>query len=167
MAPPGTATRPTPDRVREAVFNALWSRDVLDGAVVLDLYAGSGAMGIEALSRGAARVAFVEHDRRARDAIMANLATCGLEARAEVIPDDADRFLDHALAEGQRFDIAICDPPYAFDAWERLLDRLRANLVVVESRDRIAVPSGWALTRDATYGSTWVGFVEPVAQESA
>lgn len=167
MVPPGTATRPTPDRVREAIFNALWSRDVLDGAVVLDLYAGSGAMGIEALSRGAARAVFVEHDLRARDTIVANLATCGLEDRAEVVVDDADRFLDHAVAEGQRFDVAICDPPYAFDAWGRLLDRLPADLAVVESRDRVAVPSGWVLTRDATYGSTWVGFVEPVVHDGA
>jgi 16S rRNA (guanine966-N2)-methyltransferase len=160
QAPPGKRTRPTSDRVREAIFNALWSRSVIDGATVIDLFAGSGAMGIEALSRGAARVVFVEADRGTRRTITANLATCGLSDRAEVVADTADRYLDRAIAGGWRFDVAFCDPPYAFEEWGDLLARLPARLVVIESGAPVTMPDGWVLTRTATYGSTWVGFAE-------
>lgn len=158
--PPGEAIRPTSDRVREAIINALGSRDALEDATVLDLYAGSGAMGIEALSRGAAWAVFVDADRGARDAILANLARCRFEERAEVVTDAVERFLDRAIADGRRFDLATCDPPYAFDAWDGLLARLPADLVVIESGRPVALPDGWSLVREATYGSTWVGFAE-------
>lgn len=89
-APPGAVTRPTPDRVREAVFNSLNSLGVLPGCRVLDLYAGTGAMGIEALSRGAASAVFVERDPDALAALRANLAATGLEDRAAVVAADVD-----------------------------------------------------------------------------
>ena len=89
-APPGAVTRPTPDRVREAVFNSLHSLGVLPGCRVLDLYAGTGAMGIEALSRGAASAVFVERDPGALAALRANLAATGLEDRAAVVAADVD-----------------------------------------------------------------------------
>jgi 16S rRNA (guanine966-N2)-methyltransferase len=159
--PPIEGIRPTSDRVREAVINALGSRDAVDGATVLDLYAGSGAMGIEALSRGAAWAVFVEANRTARDTILTNLTRCGLEDRGEVVADTVDGYLDRAIVDGQRFDVAICDPPYAFDAWDGLLARLPADLVVIESAHRVVAPPGWSLVREASYGATWVGFVEP------
>lgn len=92
-APPGAVTRPTPDRVREAVFNSLHSLGVLPGCQVLDLYAGTGAMGIEALSRGAASAVFVERDPEALAALRANLAATGLEDRAAVVAADVDDYL--------------------------------------------------------------------------
>jgi 16S rRNA (guanine966-N2)-methyltransferase len=162
-APPGDRTRPTSDRVRESIFNALWSRGALDddgASTVLDLFAGSGALGIEALSRGAAHATFVDDDAAARRTVTANLRACGLTDRATVVADRAERFLG---ATTGRFDLAFCDPPYAFDGWGALLGRLPAALVVIEAAAEITVPAGWDLVRSAQYGTTWVGFAEPVA----
>lgn len=92
-APPGAVTRPTPDRVREAVFNSLHSLGVLPGCRVLDLYAGTGAMGIEALSRGASAAVFVERHPEALAALRANLAATGFEDRAAVVAADVDDYL--------------------------------------------------------------------------
>lgn len=161
VAPEGSSTRPTSDRTREAVFNALWSRGAIEEASVIDLYAGSGAMGIEALSRGAAHAVFVDVDARARRAIAANLKACGFQDRAEVAPGSAERTLDRAVAESRRFDVAFCDPPYEFDGWEELLVRIPAELVVVEAAAEVTLPDGWTLTREARYGVAWVGFAEP------
>jgi 16S rRNA (guanine966-N2)-methyltransferase len=158
LAPPGDRTRPTSDRVREAIFNALWSRGALDDdTTVLDLFAGSGALGVEALSRGAAHATFVDDNAAARRTVTENLRTLGLADRATVVADRAERFL--ATVEGT-FDLAFCDPPYAFDGWADLLGRLPAALVVIEAASEIAVPPGWELVRAATYGTTWVGFAE-------
>jgi 16S rRNA (guanine966-N2)-methyltransferase len=171
-APPGDQTRPTTDRVREAIFNALWSRGLIEGADVLDLFAGSGALGIEALSRGAAHATFVDDDPRARRAIERNLATCGFADRAEVVADRAERFVTRASApmtsrapaaipaRPADFDVAFCDPPYAFAGWADLLDSLPADVVVIEAGGEIEVPEGWELSRSSRYGSTWVGFAE-------
>ena len=92
-APPGAVTRPTPDRVREAVFNSLHSLGILSGCRVLDLYAGTGAMGIEALSRGASAAVFVERHPEALASLRANLAATGLEGRAAVVAADVDDYL--------------------------------------------------------------------------
>ena len=115
-APPGTGTRPTTDKVREATFNALGSLDVVRDAVVIDLYAGSGALGIEALSRGAEHCTFIERDRAAIRTLRENLASLGLEDRAKVVPGDAFVF-----AKGVDADLVLADPPYGFDAWPELL----------------------------------------------
>jgi 16S rRNA (guanine966-N2)-methyltransferase len=169
VAPAGTHTRPTTDRVREAVMNALWSRGALEGARVLDLFAGSGALGIEALSRGASHALFVDEDPRARRAVIQNLETCGLADRAEVVSDRAERFLSRWAEDPEgrsRFDLAFCDPPYAFDRWEELLRDLPADLVVMESDTPVVLPEGWALVRSARYGTAWVGLAErPADQE--
>ena len=157
VAPAGRRTRPTADRVREAVFNALWSRGALDGARVVDLFAGSGALGIEALSRGAVHATFVDSDRAARAAVVRNLDACGFTDRADVVPAPVERFLD-MLA--QPFDVAFCDPPYAFDGWPDVLAAHPAPLVVAEAGDPIDVPDGWTLVRDSRYGAAWVGFLE-------
>jgi 16S rRNA G966 N2-methylase RsmD len=92
-APPGTATRPTGDRVREATFNSLGSLGLVQDATLIDVFAGSGALGIEALSRGAESVTFLERDPRAVRVIKANLATVGLAERAEVVRGDALAYL--------------------------------------------------------------------------
>ena len=109
-APSGGSTRPTTDKVREAVFNALASLDVIVDARVADLYAGSGALGIEALSRGAAHCTFVERDRGAVAAIDENVATLGLVGRSRVIVGDGI-----ATAPRLDVDLAFADPPYGFD----------------------------------------------------
>src|SRR5262249_11647223 len=107
--PRGMATRPTGAKVREALFNVL--ADV-SGAKVLDLYAGSGALAIEALSRGAELAVLVEHDRAALACIRDNVAALGLAARTEVVPLRLPRGLTRALARGP-FDLVLCDPPWA------------------------------------------------------
>jgi 16S rRNA (guanine966-N2)-methyltransferase len=160
-APEGTTTRPTGDRVREAVFNSLHSLGAIEDAAVLDLYAGSGALGIEALSRGAARATFVDTDRRSIAAIEANLAATGLADRAEVVRADADSVLARAAAEGRRWDLALLDPPYSFDGWVDLLEGVPADLVVVESDRSIEPPPGWGVVRERRYGGTLVAVLRP------
>ena len=155
MAPEGADTRPTGDRVREATFNALTSLDALDGAEVVDLFAGSGALGIEALSRGAAHCTFVERSRPALEAIAANLAATGLAASATVVADDASAF---ARSARRSYDLVLADPPYAFDGWAELLSSLPAPMVVVESDREVALPEGWSVLRSRRYGGTVVIF---------
>lgn len=155
MAPEGRHVRPTTDRVREAVFNALVSQDAVGDATVLDLFAGSGALGIEALSRGAATATFVERDVRARSVIAENLAATGLADRATIVADDAERVLER-LADVAPFDLALLDPPYDYDGWPELLGRLRARTVVIESDREIPLPTDWQLVRAKGYGSTLV-----------
>jgi 16S rRNA (guanine966-N2)-methyltransferase len=118
VAPKGTATRPTSDRVREAAFNLIGP---LDGARVLDLYAGSGAMGLEALSRGASRVVFVETDREALAAIERNLGKLGLTG-AEVAREQASHRVPADVRAGRRYDLVLVDPPY------RMLPQALASL---------------------------------------
>lgn len=171
-APSGRRTRPTADRVREAVFNALWSRGVLERARVLDLFAGSGALGIEALSRGGTHATFVDTDRAARAAIRRNLDICGFTDRAEVVAVPVERFLATLAprpgpAGEHPFDLALCDPPYAFDGWSRLLAARPAPLVVAEADGPVAVPEGWTLVREGRYGAAWVGFLAEERPPSA
>ena len=109
-APPGRDTRPTPDRVREAIFAMLGP---LDGVEVLDLFAGSGALGLEALSRGAATATFVDRSPRAAAAIRANAASLGLEGRVRVVRRDWRAALAAERAGGRRFGLCLCDPPYS------------------------------------------------------
>lgn len=108
FAPRGRETRPTGDRAREAAFTLIGP---LDGARVLDLYAGSGAMGLEALSRGAGRVTFVERDRVAAETILKNLDKLRLEG-ATVLRDDVAHALVAEAAAGRRYDLVLVDPPY-------------------------------------------------------
>ncbi|MBA3652875.1 MAG: 16S rRNA (guanine(966)-N(2))-methyltransferase RsmD [Actinobacteria bacterium] len=149
VAPTGRDTRPTSDRAREAVFNMLASLRVVDGAQVADLFAGSGAMGIEALSRGAARATFVERDGAAVRAIEANLQATGLSERATVVRGDA-------TAPVGRMDVVFADPPYAFAAWTELLDQLDAAIAVLESDREIDVGAKWLVNKVRRYGSTVV-----------
>lgn len=159
MSPDGTATRPTTDRVREAIFNSLGSVGVVDGAVVADLFAGSGAVGIEALSRGADHCTFVERDRAAVRVLEQNLAALDLADRARVMRSDAV-----PVVAALDVDIVFADPPYDFDGWDRLLRSVRAGLVVAESGRAVEPPPGWTATRTKRYGRAWVTFLERVAE---
>ncbi len=156
-APGGDATRPTGDRVREAIFNALASLDVLDGARVLDAFAGSGALGIEALSRGAARETFVEGDGAARSVITANVTALGVADRATVLGGDGA-----AVARtGGPWNLVLLDPPYRYDGWDDLLTglvpRLSPGAVIVAESDRRVEPvDGLDAGRTREYGSTVV-----------
>jgi 16S rRNA (guanine966-N2)-methyltransferase len=124
-APKGNATRPTTDRVREALFSMLGD---LSGARVLDLYAGTGALGIEAMSRGAARAVFVESRREALGALRSNLASLALEASTAVVPVPVERSRIQVEREVP-FDLVLCDPPWsdlphALSALTELLPRV-------------------------------------------
>jgi 16S rRNA (guanine966-N2)-methyltransferase len=163
FAPKGRDTRPTGDRVREAVFNLVGP---VDGAEVLDLFAGSGAMGLEALSRGAERVTFVESDRGAAETIIRNLDKLRLEG-AVVLREDAGRKLVADAAGGRRYDLVLIDPPYAMLA--RTLPRLAAHLpavlaengiVVVESDAREEPDLPLPLRTSRRYGSSRVTVFE-------
>jgi 16S rRNA (guanine966-N2)-methyltransferase len=132
-APKGVATRPTADRVREAAFNLIGP---VDGATVLDLYAGSGAMGMEALSRGAAGAVFVEADREAARAIERNLDRLRLSG-ATVLRQDARTALTGEVGAGRVYDLVLVDPPY--DEWERLEPRLAPYLASVLAADGLVV----------------------------
>jgi 16S rRNA (guanine966-N2)-methyltransferase len=154
QAPRGRSTRPTADRVREALFSMLGD---VSGARVLDLYAGSGALGIEALSRGAASAVFVERDAAAVAAIRRNLETVGAGA-ADVRRQDVLRFL---AAATDRFDLVFADPPY--DSAPRLAAPLSAALpavldenalIVTESSKRTPLELTLPLARERTYGDT-------------
>ena len=158
VAPGGTDTRPTSDRVRESIFNALGSLDAIVGARVVDLFAGSGALGIEALSRGATHCTFVEPGRAALSAIRRNLDGAGVDERATVVERTAESFL---RGRPGPFDLALCDPPYAFDDWPALLAVLDAAFVVCESDRPVDLGPGWSATRTRRFGGTVVTFGRP------
>lgn len=159
VGPDNDTTRPTTDKVREAVFNALGSLGVLDGARVLDLCAGSGAMGIEALSRGAASCMFVETDRAALVALRANIEALQLAERSVVVAADA---LSRTGDKGE-FDLVIADPPYGFSDWTGLLRDVRTSFVVLESDRPPGEVAGWETVRQKRYGRTVVTFLRPAA----
>ena len=139
-APPGDSTRPTSDRVREALFNIL---SAVDDASVLDLFAGSGALGLEALSRGARRCVFVESDRVATSVIAENLAKLELTG-AVVEKRDALAVLRDARARGTTYDLVFCDPPYS--DWGRLEPQLAELLPLVLAADATLVVETGART---------------------
>ena len=148
--------RPTADRVREAIFDMLGSMGGVEGAAVLDLFCGSGALGLEALSRGAASVTFVDADAASLAAVRANLAATGLETPAATL---VRAQLPGWLERAPRVDLALCDPPYAFREWGALLARLEADVAVLESGVEVEPPPGWVVTRSRRYGGTLVTVV--------
>ena len=159
VAPKGDTTRPTSDFVREAIFNSLGSvPDLdLDGSTVLDLFAGTGALGIEALSRGASHATFVESDRHAIAAIRTNLDNTGFTDKATVRAMDATR----PTTDLPAVDLAFADPPYAFAGWPALLTSVDARLVVLESDRELELPDGWRVLRQKRYGTTVVALTLP------
>ncbi len=160
--PSAAELRPTPDRVRETLFNWLGQR--LDGLACLDLFAGSGALGFEALSRGAARVVMVERDRIVAEA----LRGAGRELQAaglDIVQGDA---LEYLRRGGERFDVAFLDPPYASGLAAPALEALPARLnpgarVYVESARPIAPAPGWRALREARAGAVRYALFEPAS----
>jgi 16S rRNA (guanine966-N2)-methyltransferase len=168
LAAPKRGARPTMDRVKAAIFSSLG--DATPGARVLDLFAGSGALGIEALSRGASSVVFVEEDRQSTQIIERNLARTKLKGR--VRQQDVFDFLRHASG-GEMFDVIFADPPYEkTENGTRFIEKLLANealpqlmdaegIFVLEKQPTEALPEmkQWRLLRQKIYGATEVLFL--------
>lgn len=166
-APKGREVRPTLDRVREALFSILTPR--IEGARFLDLFAGTGANGIEALSRGAASATFVDNDSRSLDVVRRNLEATHLAGKAQIRRLDLPRGLSTLSREGVRYDVVFIDAPFGLardnpDAYGQLLEALSAaallaedGIVVVEHDSGVSLPASiGALTcfREARYGGT-------------
>lgn len=171
---PPSGTRPTTERVREALFSRLDHLGVVDGALVLDLYAGSGALGLEAASRGARRVVLVEHARNVARLIERNARTLGLDGAVSVVARRAETFVAGLADSGEGpFDLVFLDPPYEVTA--PALDEVIAVLaadgvmapggVVVVERDRRSPapswPTGWVDEGARRYGDTTVYLAGP------
>lgn len=158
-APKGRETRPTSDRVRENAFNLIGP---VDGSEVLDLFAGSGALGIEALSRGAAAVTFVDRQERGLAILRQNLDALGFKARAQVVRGDVVRWLEASSDAVRAADVVFLDPPYGdvvLDRALRALDSAVGDAVVVaEHSRRQAVPplTRLQVDRERRYGDTIV-----------
>jgi len=160
IAPPGTATRPTADRVRQALFDMLlhapWAgRETLEGAHVLDLFAGTGALGLEALSRGAVHATFVEQNRAALAALRANIAACGAQDRCTVLAIGA-----LAIPPGTPAGLVFLDPPYGKDLVRRAVARLHAAdrlapdaLLVAETGRDEPAPTAHKILAERSHGA--------------
>ncbi|MBY5935396.1 16S rRNA (guanine(966)-N(2))-methyltransferase RsmD [Tateyamaria omphalii] len=161
---PGAHLRPTPDRVRESLFSMLTHRGVIEGAHVLDLFAGTGALGLEALSRGAARAVFVENGRVGQKLIAENIKKLRAEDRTKLLRSDATR----AFAwDGPKFDLVFLDPPYGKGMGDKALTSIRDHcaddaLIVWEENAPQSPPDGYALLDQRRFGSTHVTLLEPV-----
>ncbi len=164
QVPRGHEVRPTTDRTREAIFNVLAGRVEMRTAQVLDLFAGSGALGFEAISRGASSATFVEKSPQIASAIRDNAQRFGVEAMIDVHVQDAMRFVSRY--HGPPFDVVLADPPYTFDAIRQLPDRLltlvRENgLLILEHDGRYDFSDHANLVLQRTYGRTRVSLFAP------
>lgn len=170
---PDRGTRPTAGRVKESLFNILAAR--VPGSRVLDLFAGTGSLGLEALSRGAARAVFVEADPRCRGVIEENLRTLGFEGRALVVAGDAAAAVSALGKRAERFDLVFLDPPYGKGLLVPALEAVAASglpapgaRVVAEHAAREALPQrvGTLVRRDVRrYGDTALSFYAPDGRE--
>ena len=169
----GLATRPTTDRVRESVFNIM-TGDIKD-AVVLDLFAGTGALGLEALSRGAASAVFIDVSDAAISIIRKNIAACRVDAQCRVIRWDILKNLNCLDPENAAFDLVFMDPPYHRNfILPALVNLTKKNVlkysakIIIEHSDQEPIPenlSGLHLSDQRTYGKTLVSFLTGVLQE--
>jgi 16S rRNA (guanine966-N2)-methyltransferase len=160
--PRGEGVRPTSDKVKQALFNIL--QDRIEGASLLDLFAGTGGIGIEALSRGARRVVFVDSSRQSLEAIKKNVEQSGFSSQAQVIAAEAASFLKKTI---ESFDIVFLDPPYA-EEQQPLLERIAgskavnsSSIVIAEHFKKQPSPEqagGLVLQREARYGDTVLAF---------
>jgi 16S rRNA (guanine966-N2)-methyltransferase len=169
-APEGRTVRPSADRTRQSVFNVIshgTAAGVLEGAIVLDAFAGTGAYGIEALSRGAGQALFIENGRAALGALSANLAELGLEGISRIVRADACKPPPASLAAG----LAFLDPPYREGLSTAALAALAAAgwlapdaLIVLEcgAREALTLPAGFALLETRRYGAARVHFLRYV-----
>lgn len=176
-APKGNRVRPTADRVKEALFSMLLSRfGSFDGIDVLDLFAGTGNLGIEALSRGAGTAVFVDSHRQSQDIIRANLALTGLSARSSLLPLDALTALKRLSREQRLFDIIFMDPPYhELDLIQEVLGELSRSpliseegIVILESNGKMvpALPDNLTLLETRLYGDTAIHILEQTQKSS-
>jgi 16S rRNA (guanine(966)-N(2))-methyltransferase RsmD len=166
---PGRSVRPTSDRVKESIFDTLG--DEVRGKVVLDLFAGTGNLGIEALSRGAAKVVFVEKARQALRVMGKNLLETGMKVRSEVLPKDVTRAIGILAQRNESFDLILMDPPYREGWILKMLERLRrdpvhheGSLLVIEHDRREPLPDaleGWEVIKERKLGDTIVSFLAP------
>jgi 16S rRNA (guanine(966)-N(2))-methyltransferase RsmD len=169
VTPRSQSLRPTSDRVKESIFNIL--QDEIVGKVVLDLFAGTGNLGIEALSRGAKKTIFVEKGRQALRLIQRNLTQFGLEERSEILPKDANRAIGILKQKGESFDLILMDPPYEKGLIQRTLMKLNSypiyhkdSILVIEHDRReplSTVMDGWNLIRQRRIGDTLISFLTP------
>lgn len=167
--PPGDRVRPTPERVREALMSALQTE--IPGASVLDLFAGSGALALEALSRGAARALLVEKDASVARVVRRNIAACGFEPRARLLRGDALVHLRRLNRRGERFDLVFLDPPYASGLGPSALRILAGSsllppgaVVVLEhppDRPPEGGVGGLVLRRTVSYGDSCLSYLAP------
>lgn len=167
--PKGQVLRPTSDRVKESIFNILGER--VNGKIVLDLFAGTGNLGIEALSRGAERALFVERGRQAIRLIKKNLSQFGMEEHSEIIPKDVNRAIGILKERGESFDLILMDPPYEKGLIQKTLGKLSSceiyhedSILVIEHDRRERLPDridGWNLTRQRRIGDTIISFLVP------
>jgi len=171
VAPKGHSVRPTADRTRQAIFNILehaaWSPG-LEGARVIDLFAGAGGLGLEAMSRGAAFCRFVEFDQAAVEAIRANAVSLGLISQVSIDRRDAARLSARPAGSQPPFDVALLDPPYGKGLGEAALAALSkgdwlapAAIVVLErgSRDPAQTPEGYEVLDERLWGAARVSFL--------
>jgi len=162
----GAHLRPTTDRVRESLFSVLTHLGVIDGARVLDLFAGTGALGLEALSRGAAQVTFVDDGRVATGLIRQNIALCHCADQAALIKRDAIRL---GPCPDVPFDLVFLDPPYGKGLGLRALEAVQAGgwlapgaLIVAEENAPFPAPAGFALQDTRKYGDTHITLMEHI-----
>ncbi len=168
IAVKGPNTRPTSDRVKEAVFNII--RDRLDGSVVLDVFAGTGNMGFEALSRGGSRAVFVEKSKKAADTIKKNAQNLDCVPMIHIIKKDVFKAIDDLARDSCKFDIIFMDPPYNTDIEESVLLAIlnadiidRQGIIVVEHDYRDEMPTdieGLIKTDTRKYGNTRISLYE-------
>ena len=161
---PGSGTRPTTDKVKEAVFSMIGP--YFEGGAALDLFAGTGGLGIEALSRGMESAVFVDMEPKSIDTVRANLKATGLESHAEVYRNDAGRAISAMEKRGRAFDLVFLDPPYRLKHGDELMSTLASKgllqadaLVVLEHESSYAYPEhipGFYRLRQAVYGETTI-----------
>lgn len=164
IAPKGPGTRPALAQVKEAIFNILGSVEDLR---VLDLFAGSGSIGIEALSRGARHATFVENSRSALMALKKNLTNCGFTEQSEIVPYSVDRVLSHLRKKKRQFDLIFVDPPYDQNLVMPTLKGLEkvladGGVIIVENspRERVSDTETMAVTSVRKYGQTEIAFLK-------
>ncbi len=165
--PRSPSLRPTSDRVKESIFNIL--RDKVEGRIILDLFAGTGNLGIEALSRGAKKAVFVEKGRHAIQLIQKNLAHLGFQERSEILERDVNRAIGILKQRGECFDLLFMDPPYQKGLVQATLMKLESHpiydsgsILVVEHNRREPFPHrllGWDLIRQRRIGDTVLSFL--------
>ena len=166
VAPTGNATRPTADRVKEALFSILHSLDTLDDARVLDLFAGSGALGIEAVSRGARSAVFIEQSAPALKALSSNLEVCGFTPQATVMGCNVTRGLAQLVRNKAQFDLIFLDPPYHGALYLETIMALAGlvtehTVLVAESASKNPLPDRigqFVCISRRTYGDTMLEF---------